>query len=323
MAKLSPLAAAALLAAAIVPGAAQEWPTRPISMIVPYAAGGPPDVIARIIAPGMSESLGVQVVVENVSGAGGITGTARVARAAPDGYTFLLGAAGVLSQNQTLYRHPPYNSVTDFAPVGLIALTPAILVARPNFPAGNLNEFIAYAKANQAKLFFGSGGAGSGGHIACLLLNTAIGVTVTHVPYRGSPRPDLMAGRLDYMCDFSSTALPEIEAKQVKAIAVLARERVAMLPDLPTGDEQGLANFDATGWYAFVAPARTPEPIVRRLNKAMSDALDGPVASERYRRLGNTVAAPAQRSPEYLGQFIRNEIDKWAGPIRASGVVME
>ena len=271
----------------------------------------------------MSESLGVQVVVENVSGAGGITGTARVARAAPDGHTFLLGAAGVLSQNQTLYKHPPYNSTTDFAPVGLIALTPAILVTRPNFPASDLHEFIAYAKANQAKLLFGSGGAGSGGHIACLLLNTAIGVTVTHVPYRGSPRPDLMAGRLDYMCDFSSTALPEIEAKQVKAIAVLAHERVAMLPDLPTGDEQGLANFDATGWYAFVAPARTPERIVRRLNKAMSDALDGPVASERYKRLGNTVASPAQRSPEYLGAFIRSEIDKWAGPIRASGVSLE
>jgi tripartite-type tricarboxylate transporter receptor subunit TctC len=144
-----------------------------------------------------------------------------------------------------------------------------------------------------------------------------------YVPYRGSPRPDLIAGRLDYMCDFSSTALPEIEAKQVKAIAVLARERVALLPDLPTGDEQGLANFDATGWYAFVAPARTPEPIVRRLNKAMSDALDGPVASERYKRLGNTVASPPQRSPEYLGQFIRSEIDKWAGPIRASGVSLE
>src|SRR5215469_1435452 len=180
------LASAALvLAAAILPAGAEQWPTRPITMIVPYAAGGPPDVIARIIAPGMSESLGVQVVVENVSGAGGITGTSRVARAAPDGYTFLLGAAGVLSQNQTLYKHPPYNSMTDFAPVGLIALTPAILVARPDFPAADLKEFIAYARANQGKLFFGSGGAGSGSHIACLLLDTAIGVTVTHVPYRG------------------------------------------------------------------------------------------------------------------------------------------
>src|SRR5215470_16684315 len=152
MSSLKTLAAAVLLATAIVPAAAQEWPARPITMIVPYAAGGPPDVIARIIAPGMSDSLGVQVVVENVSGAGGITGTARVARAAPDGYTFLLGAAGVLSQNQTLYKHPPYNSMADFAPVGLIARTPAILVARPNFPADNLNEFIAYAKENQAKL---------------------------------------------------------------------------------------------------------------------------------------------------------------------------
>src|SRR5262250_133870 len=175
MSKLTAAAAVISLLAAVVPAAAQEWPTRQVSMIVPYAAGGPPDVIARIIAPGMSQSLGVQVVVENVSGAGGITGTARVARATPDGYTFLLGAAGVLSQNQTLYKHPPYNSVTDFAPVGLIALTPAILVTRPNFPANDLGEFATYAKANQAKMLFGSGGAGSGGHIACLLLNTAIG----------------------------------------------------------------------------------------------------------------------------------------------------
>src|ERR1700724_989411 len=144
--------AAVVLAAAIVPAAAQEWPARPIAMIVPYAAGGPPDVIARIIAPGMSERLGVQVVVENVSGAGGITGSARVARAAPDGYTFLLGAAGVLSQNQTLYKKPPYNAVTDFAPVGLIALTPAILVTRPDFPANDLREFIAYDKPDQGKL---------------------------------------------------------------------------------------------------------------------------------------------------------------------------
>jgi len=316
-------AAAALVALPLVPAGAQEWPARPITMVVPYAAGGPPDVIARIIAPGMSESLGVQVVVENVSGAGGITGTSRVARAAPDGYTFLLGAAGVLSQNQTLYKHPPYNSVTDFAPVGLIALTPAILVTRPDFPANDLKEFITYARANQAKLFFGSGGAGSGSHIACLLLDTAIGVTVTHVPYRGSGRPDLMAGRIDYMCDFSSTALPEIEGKQVKALAVLARERMRALPDLLTADEQGMTNFDATGWYAFVAPARTPEPIVRRLSKAMSDALDSPGVSERYQRLGNTVAPAPQRSPEYLGGFIRREIDKWAGPIRASGVSLE
>ena len=324
MSMLPAVAAATALLAAVVPAAAQDWPTRPISMVVPYAAGGPVDVIARIIAPGMSESLGVQVVVESVPGAGGMTGAARVARAAPDGNTFLLGAAGVLSQNQTLYKRPLYNSVTDFAPVGLIALTPAILVTRPDFPANDLREFVAYAKANQSKMLFGSGGAGSGSHIACLLLNTAIGVTVTHVPYRSSSsRPDLMAGRLDYMCDFSSTALPEIEAKQVKAIANLTHERAAVLPDLATADEQGLSNFDATGWYAFVAPARTPEHIVRRLNKAMSDALDGPVASERYKRLGNTVAPPNQRSPEYLGQFIRSEIDKWAGPIRASGVLLE
>ena len=165
--------------------------------------------------------------------------------------------------------------------------------------------------------------AGSGSHIACLLLDTAIGVTVTHVPYRGSGRPDLMAGRIDYMCDFSSTALPEIEGKQVKALAVLARERMRALPDLATADEQGLANFDATGWYVFVAPARTPEAIVRRLNKAMSDALDQPAVSERYQRLGNTVAPAPQRTPEYLGKFGRSEIDKWAGPIRASGVALE
>jgi tripartite-type tricarboxylate transporter receptor subunit TctC len=321
----APAVVALLVAITMKPAVAQDWPTRPISLVVPGAGGGPIDVIGRILAPRMSEILGRQVIVEAVPGAGGMTAAARVARAAPDGYHVLLGAGGVLAQNQTLYKHPLYNSTTDFAPVGLIALAPPILVTRINFPASNLTEFIAYAKQNQDTIQFGSAGPGSGPHITCLLLNLATGITATHVAYRGSAPvyQDLIAGRIDYMCDFISTALPQIEGKQVKAIATLTRERTPVLPDLATADEQGVANFDAPGWYALVLPAGTAQAIMQRLNEAMSDALDSPVVQTHLKDLGNTIALPQQRTPQYLAAFIRSEIAKWAVPIRASGVSLE
>src|SRR5215467_7779894 len=189
---------------------AQSWPSRSITLVVPYAVGGPVDTVARIVSARMSESLGQQIVVENVPGAGGMTGAARVARAAPDGYTFLQGPAGVMTQNQSLYTHPLVDGATDFKAIGLIATAPPILVVRNDLPANNLQEFIAYAKSHQDTLKFGSAGAGSGPHITCVLLNTAIGVTATHIPYRGSAlaEQDLVASRFDYMCDFISTALP-------------------------------------------------------------------------------------------------------------------
>jgi tripartite-type tricarboxylate transporter receptor subunit TctC len=319
------VAVTALAAIAAMPAAAQDFPTRPPILVVPYAAGGPADIVTRIVVPKMSEVLGQQIVVENIPGAGGMTGAARVARAAPDGYQFLMGPAGVMTQNQSLYSHPLVDGATDFAAIGLLATAPPILVARNDMPANNLQEFIAYVKAHQDTLKFGSAGAGSGPHVTCLLLNSAIGVNPTHIPYRGSAQAeqDLVAGRFDYMCDFIATALPQINGKTVKPIAVLTRERAAVLPDLATADEQGLKGFDTPGWYAFEAPAKTPAPVIARLNQALAAALDTPAVRERLQQLGNAVPLPAQRTPEYLAGFIRSEIAKWAAPIKASGTVLD
>ena len=216
------IACAAALGAVFcaVPSVAEGWPARPVTMVVPYAAGGPADVIARVIAPGMSNVLGQQVIVENVGGAGGITGAEHVVHAPPDGYQVLLGVTGVLAFNQSLYKHPPYNSTMDFAPVGLIATAPPLLVTRKDFPATNLKEFVGYAKQHPGVLKFGSAGVGSGPHITCVLLNSAAGISAMHVPYRGSnpAYQDLLPGRIDYMCDYISTALPQIKSGAVKAI---------------------------------------------------------------------------------------------------------
>jgi tripartite-type tricarboxylate transporter receptor subunit TctC len=304
---------------------AQDWPTRPVTMVVPYAPGGPADVIGRIVAAGISESLGQPVVVENVAGAGGLTGVNRVARATPDGYQFLLGPGGVMAQSLGLYKQPPFDPATDFAPVGLFATAPPILIVRKDFPASTLQDFIAYVKANQSKLQFGSAGVGSGPYVTCVLLNATIGVTVVHVPYRSSSlaEQDMIAGRIDYYCDFIATALPQIEANAVKPIATLTPERTASLPDLATANEQGLTGFDASGWYAMFAPKGTPDAVVRRLNKAMSDALDSALVKERLTKLGNTVVPPAQRSPEYFVPFLRAQIAKWTGVMKATGLSLD
>jgi len=325
MVAIRTLAIAAAVATLAAPAAAQDWPTRPVTLVVPYAAGGPADIVSRMVTPRMSESLGQQIIVENVGGAGGITGAARVARAAADGYQFLMGPAGLMSQNQSLYKSLPYDAVNDFAPIGLVATAPPILVARKDLPASNLQEFIAYAKAHHGDMQFGSAGAGSGPHVTCLLLNGAMGVSVTHIPYRGSAQAeqDLVAGRFDYMCDFISTALPQIRGNTVKAIATLTRERTPVLPDLASADEQGLKDFDTPGWYAFFVPAKTPDAVVRRLSKALTAALDTPSVRDRLQELGNTAAPPARQGPEYLGKFLRSEIDKWAPPIKASGTSLD
>ena len=221
---------------------ADSWPTRPVTMIVPFAAGGPTDVVGRGIAPRLGEILKQQIVVENVGGAGGMTGAQRVALATPDGYQVLLGTVGTQAYNQTLYKNPLYSATDDFAPVVLIAEQPLVLVVPKDFPANTLKEFSAYAKANAARLQFGSGGVGSSTHLGCLLLNSAIGVDVQHVPYKGSApaMQDLIAGRINYLCDAVSTAQSQIKAGAVKPIAVLARARSAALPDVPTAQEQGL-----------------------------------------------------------------------------------
>jgi tripartite-type tricarboxylate transporter receptor subunit TctC len=302
-----------------------SWPTKPITLVVPFPAGSASDVVARILSPRIGELLKKQIVIENVAGAGGTTGALRVARAAPDGYQIAFGVTGTHSQNQLLYNHPPYDAMTDFAAVGLIAEAPYMLITRPDFPAGDLKEFIGHAKVNQVKLQYGSGGQGSGTHITCLLLNTAIGIGITHVPYRSTSQamPDLLAGRIDYLCDPVQTSLPAIQEKTVKAIATLSRERATVLPTVPSAHEQGLANFDASIWFALFVPKNTPATVIRRLNAALGATLDTKNVRERLEANGLRIAVPIRRGPDYLSRFVATEIKKYAGPIKASGATLE
>jgi tripartite-type tricarboxylate transporter receptor subunit TctC len=301
---------------------AQSWPTRPLSMVVPLAAGGAGDVQARILASRLSELLGQQVIVENVTGAGGMTGASRVAKAAPDGYQFVFGSVGTHAANQTLYEKPLYDAATDFAPVVLISEQPIVLITRRDYPANNLQEFIGYAKANQAKMQYGSAGAGSAVHLACALLNAEIGVKITHVPYRGGnpAMQDLIAGRTDYQCAVPADAIPQIEGKTVKAISILSLDRSPTLPTLASAHEQGLSNFTASVWNAFFFPKGTPAVIVRQLNEAAAATLETPEVQTKLQTMGVTVVAPARRSPEYLRQFVEREIAKWAAVIKAAGI---
>jgi tripartite-type tricarboxylate transporter receptor subunit TctC len=309
---------------AILPAQAQDaaWPTRPITLVVPFAAGGSSDAIGRILADGIGSSLKQTVVVENVSGTGGLLGGARVARAAPDGYQFVIGNVGTFAQSQWLYKKPLYDSVRDFAPVGLLTDEKLVVVVRNDFPADNLQQFIAYAKANQAKLQFSSSGVGGSNHLACMLLNAAIGIQVTHVPYRNVVQglQDVMAGRMDYDCLSLPLALPQIAGRTVKAIAILSKDRSTSLPDLATAQEQGLADFDVPSWYALFLPARTPPAIVQKLNQATVAALVSPAVEQRLRQVGGEAVAPERRTPDYLAKFLAAEIRKWEGPIKASGI---
>jgi len=294
-------------------------------MVIPFAAGGPQDGIGRVVAQRMSELLGQQVIIENVTGAGGMTGAGRVARADPDGYQFALGSVGTHAQNQTLYKSPAYNSATDFTPVALIAETPFVLIVRKDLPANNLKEFIAYAKENQAKMSFGSAGPGSATHLGCVVANTAMGTDITHVPYRGTgpAMQDLIGGRIDFLCDFVNTAKPQIEGGTVKAIAMMTKERSSALPNVPTGIEQGTKGLEAYSWSAIFLPKGTPAAIVKKLNAAIVASMKTPAVKERLESLGTQIVSDDRATPEYLGKFVRSEIEKWAGPIKASGVTVD
>jgi tripartite-type tricarboxylate transporter receptor subunit TctC len=303
---------------------AQSWPTRPVTMVSPYAAGGPTDVLGRVMAARMSEVLGQQVVVENIGGAGGMTGAKRVADAAPDGYTFVLGTVGTHAQVQSLYKRPAYHADTDFTPVALIADVPIVLIARPDLPVNSLQEFVAYAKENRAKMTYGSAGAGSAAHLACVVLDAAMGTGITHVPYRGTgpAMTDLQSGRIDFLCGIMNTAKPQIDAGTVKALAIMGKERSPALPSLPTAIEQGLA-AEAYTWNAFFLPKNTPAEIVKKLNAATIEAMNTPSVRERLVALGADLAGDNRRSPEYLAQLVKNEIEKWAAPIKASGATID
>ncbi len=316
------VAAGAALVALTAAAGAQNWPTRPITLVVPFAAGGGIDVSVRIQAQHMGEILGQSIVVDNIGAAAGTIGSQRVAKAAPDGYTMLIGNSGTHAYSQSLYKRPLYNSMTDFQPVGMVSESPRILLARKDLPAGNLQEFIAYAKANQARMQFGSAGVGSGTHLPCVLLNLTLGIDVTHVPYRGAGpvMQDLIGGRIDYMCDTIQTGAQQAKQGTVKGIAVMAEKRVPIIADLATTGEQGFAGVEASVWNAFFLPKGTPEAIVRKLNKAMSDTLDDPGIRKRLEELGLEIAPSARRSPEYLARFLQDEIERWAKPIRQAGI---
>ena len=304
---------------------AQTWPVRPVSMVVPFAAGSASDTVGRILAARLSEVLGQQVIIENIGGAGGMTGAARVAKAAPDGYQIVLGGVDTFAQNQTLYKKPLYNSVGDFAPVALMVEQPLVLLVRNDLPVHNLKEFIAYAKANQGKMQYGSAGVGSGSHLACAQLNAAMGIDVTHVPYRGSPpaMQDLIAGRIDYFCALGAAAMPQIASNSMRALAVLTKQRSPLLPDVASAHEQGLTDFDSYFWSALFVPKGTPDAVVQALQAAAVATLDTPAVQARLKEVGVTVVAPDRRTTAYLQQFLDSEIEKWAGTIKASGVSLD
>ncbi|HEY1473949.1 MAG TPA: tripartite tricarboxylate transporter substrate-binding protein [Pseudolabrys sp.] len=317
------VALAALLAITGSAGA-QNFPNRTMTMVIPFAAGGPTDVLGRVMAARMGEILGQTMIVENVGGAGGQTGGKKVAEAKPDGYTLLLGTVGTQAQGQTLYKKPLYNAVTDFTPVGLIAEVPIALLVRKDLPAKNLKEFVAYAKENQAKMQFGSAGAGSATHLGCVVLNTAMGTNIIHVPYKGTgpAMQDLVAGRIDFLCEIVTTAKPQIDGGNVRALAIMTTQRSAVLPDLPTTREQGL-DVQAYTWNALYLPKGAPADVVKKLNDAMVAAMNTPAVHDRLQSLGATIVGPDRSSPDYLGKFTAEEIKKWEAPIKASGVSVE
>ncbi len=303
---------------------AQNFPTRPVTMVIPFAAGGPTDVLGRVMAQRMGEVLGQTVIVENVGGAGGMTGGKRVADAKPDGYTMLLGTVGTQAQGQTLYKRPLYNAVTDFTPVVLIAEVPIALLVRKNLPAKDLTEFVAYAKQHQKEMQFGSAGAGSATHLGCVVLNTAMGTDITHSPYKGTgpAMQDLVAGRIDFMCEIISTAKPQIDGGSVRALAIMTKERSPVLPNLPTAIEQGL-DVQAYTWNALYLPKNAPADVVKKLHDAAVAAMDTASVKDRLQSLGASIVSADRRSPDYLGKFTADEIKKWEAPIKASGVSVE
>jgi len=264
-------------------------------------------------------------VVENIGAAAGTVGSARVAKAAPDGYTFLMGNTGTHAFSQGLRKNPPYNSVTDFAPVGLVTDSPRILLVRKDLPVNNMQEFVKYVKANHAKMQFGSAGVGSGTHLPCELLNSVIGVKVTHVPFKGAGpvMQELIAGRIDYFCDTIQTGAAQAKAGTVKGLAVMAPKRVPIIPDLATTGEQGLAGVEATVWNGFFFPKGTPDAIVRRMNKVMNTMIEDPSIRKRLQDLGLEILPPEQRTPEHLAKYLPEEVARWKKVILNAGIAVE
>jgi tripartite-type tricarboxylate transporter receptor subunit TctC len=305
---------------------AQNYPTRPVTMVIPFAAGGPTDVLGRVVGARMSEILGQQVIIENVGGGGGQTGSRRVADAKPDGYSMVLGTVGTHAQGQTLYKKPLYNSMTDFTPVALLAEVPIILTVRKDLPVKNFEEFIAYAQKNQNKMQFGSAGAGSATHLGCVLLNHLLKTNINHIPYKGTGPAmiDLAAGRIDFLCEIITTAKPHVDGGTVRALAIFDKTRSPALPNLATAIEQnGPKDLIAYTWNAIFLPRNAPADVVAKLNAAAVEAMKSPQVRDKLAGLGAKIATPSEMTPQYLADLVKSEIAKWAVPIKASGVIIE
>jgi putative tricarboxylic transport membrane protein len=316
--------AAAAVAFAVLPARA-AYPERPITMIVPFAAGGPTDVVARIVAEHMSRTVGQQIVIENVAGAGGTTGITRGAQAAPDGYTIMMGHMGTHGAAPAVYPNLKYDPAKDFAPVGLAAGTPIVVVARKDFPAKDLKEFMAYAKKNGDKLNEAHAGVGSVSFTTCTLFNSLVGVKPTRIVYRGTGPAlnDLVAGQVDYMCDQIVNLVPQIQAGTIKAYAIAMPERSPAIPDVPTTKEAGLADFQVSAWNAIFAPKKTPPEIVQKLNGALVKALEDEGTRKRLLDLGADLSDKASRTPQGLQKLVERELARWTPVLKAAGAKAE
>jgi tripartite-type tricarboxylate transporter receptor subunit TctC len=295
-------------------------------MIVPFAAGGPTDVLARILGQHMSKTLGQQIVVENVTGGGGSIGAARVAKSAPDGYTMVMGNLGTHAAAVGLYKNLSYDPRVDFEPVMLVASTPMVLIVRKTLQADTLADFLAYVNTHPGKVTFGSAGTGSASHLTFLLFTHLTGAQIQHVPYRGLSQAvnDLISGQIDMMLDQAVSATPHIVAGHVKPIVVTATERAAILPKVPSSTEAGMPDLQTSVWTALFAPKGTPQPIIARINAALDLAMRDDAVAKRLVELGADVPpAGDARSPQALGRLVGTEIDKWVPLIRASGTVGE
>ncbi|MEA3024197.1 MAG: hypothetical protein QOK01_3049 [Alphaproteobacteria bacterium] len=314
-----------LLAAVLALGSAtsvraQDYPARAITVIVPFAAGGPTDIVARIVSDHMSKTLGQQLVIENVVGAGGTTGVTRAMRAAPDGYTIVMGHMGTHAAAPALYPNLAYNPASDFVPIGMAAGTPVVILAKKDFPAKDLGEFAVHVKQNVASLNMAHAGVGSVSHVTCLLLNSILAVKPTAVPFNGTgPAMNaLVGGQVDYMCDQIVNVVPQVNGGTIKAYAIGTPERNPALPNIPTSKEAGLPEFQASAWNALFAPKGTPQAIGDKLSAALDKALSDEPTRKRLLELGSDIPEAPRRGPQALAALVKSEIDKWTPVIKAS-----
>ena len=300
---------------------AQQYPTKVITMIVPFTAGGPTDTVARLVAKAMGDSLKQQVIVENVSGAGGTIAPARVAKATPDGYTILIHHIG-MSTAPALYRKLPYDPLNDFEHIGLVNDTPMTIVAKKDLPPKDLKELIAYVKTNKEKVNYANAGLGAASHLCGMLFMTAIQTDVTTVPYSGTgpAMNDLLGGQVDFMCDQTTNTTSQIKGGKIKVYAVTTKSRAAFLPDVPTAHEAGLPNFEVVVWHGLYAPKGTPKPVIDQLTKALQVAIKDATVKQRFAELGAESVADKLATPEAHRTFLKSEIDKWGPIIKKAGV---